>query len=186
MSFKSKLEIQEEYFEWMYDLACRDRYSEQISYRHLLRALHDINFYYIIPRDKNRAGDGIDLRYRFSCRRGYEQDGIDIYRYLNAPCSVLEMILALAIRCEETIMADPDIGDRTQQWFWGMIGNLGLGAMTDERFDRHVVDQTISRFLDREYEPNGKGGLFTVKNCGVDLRNVEIWYQMNWYLKRIT
>mgnify|MGYP003235589453 FL=1 len=96
------------------------------------------------------------------------------------------MILALAIRCEETIMDDPSIGDRTQQWFWGMITNLGLGSMTDSRFDRDAANDILERFLDREYEPDGKGGLFTVRNCDSDLRDVEIWYQMCWYLNHIT
>lgn len=45
----------------------------------------------------------------------------------NRPCSVLEMIIALAIRLEEHIMDDPDIGNRTGQWFWDMIVSLGLG-----------------------------------------------------------
>ena len=58
--------ITNEYFDWMYDLACKDRYPEQISYRKLFVLLHDTEFIYSIPRDKNRAEDGIDLRYRFS------------------------------------------------------------------------------------------------------------------------
>ena len=36
----------------------------------------------------------------------------------NKTCSVLEMMIALAIRCEEHIMDDPDVGNRTGQWFW--------------------------------------------------------------------
>ena len=92
------------------------------------------------------------------------------------------MMVALAIRCEENIMDDPSYGNRTGQWFWGMIVNLGLGFMTDSRFDEKFVDDVIFRFLNREYEPDGKGGLFTVRNCKYDLRTVEIWYQMCWYL----
>ena len=83
-------------------------------------------------------------------------------------------------------MDDPRIGDRTSQWFWGMIVNLGIGAMNDDRFDEKYVDEVIERFLNREYEPDGRGGLFTVKNCDTDLRNVEIWYQLCWYLNGIT
>ena len=47
-------------------------------------------------------------------------------------------------------------------------------------------DDVIKRFLDRDYEPNGKGGLFTIKNCRQDLRKVEIWYQLCWYLDSFT
>ena len=95
------------------------------------------------------------------------------------------MIAGLALRCEENIMDDPQYGDRTGQWFWGMISNLGLGSMTDDRYDRAYVDFVIDRFLNREYEPNGRGGLFTVEKSKKDLRRVEIWYQMCWYLDSI-
>ena len=101
------------------------------------------------------------------------------------PCSVLEMLIALAMRCEEHIMDDPDIGNRTGQWFWSMITNLGLGSMTDAKFDRVKINHVILIFLDRKYKPNGEGGLFTVRNCPRDLRTIEIWYQMCWYLDDI-
>jgi hypothetical protein len=105
---------------------------------------------------------------------------------LDGPCSVLEMILALAIRCEENIMDDPLKGDRTKQWFWGMINNLGLDTMTDMNYNERFIDDCVCRFLNRDYEPDGRGGLFTVRNCYEDLRNVEIWYQLLWYLDTIT
>ena len=82
-------------------------------------------------------------------------------------------------------MDDPSIGDRTGQWFWNMVGSLGLGNMVDKEYNCRVADYKIQRFLDREYEPNGKGGLFTVRRCDVDLRGVEIWTQMLWYLDSI-
>ena len=96
-------------------------------------------------------------------------------------CSVLEMMVALSIKCED-IMGDDRFGDRTGQWFWGMIVNLGLGSMTDDRFDELYAEDVINIFLDRRYDPDGKGGLFRIKHCRQDLRNVEIWYQMCWYL----
>lgn len=177
--------VNDEYFEWLLDLVCGKRYSKQISFRKLITRLHSIEFLYIIPRDQNRAEDGMDLRYRYALqcdRYNYEP----ILDCLTGPCSVLEMMVALAIQCEESIMDDPSIGDRTSQWFWGMIANLGLGGMYDERFDRQYVDETIERFLNRDYEPDGTGGLFKIRHCDVDLRDVEIWYQLCWYLDTIT
>ena len=170
------------YFEWMYDLVCEHRYSKNISYRKLLMRLHDTEFIFLIQKDENRAKDGLNLRYRFA----YEHPDIeDAESYLEGPCSVLEMMIALAIRCEENIMDDPEIGNRTGQWFWGMITSLGLGSMIDSRFDRRFVDDTIDIFLTRKYAPNGKGGLFTIRNCDCDLRTVEIWYQLCYYLDTI-
>ena len=175
--------INNEYFNWLYHKACGGRYPDTISYRKLLLQLHSIPFRWVIARDENRAEDGIYLRRRFA----YDYTDIeDADEYLTEPCSVLEMMLALAIRCEETIMDDPEMGDRTTQWFWGMIATLGLGSMSDDRFDRLYVVDVINRFLNREYEPNGKGGLFKVRNCDYDLRDIEIWIQLLWYLDSIT
>lgn len=184
MTLKDKLN--NDYFNWMYNIACADRFPNDISYRKLLMHLHNTTFRYSIRRDSNRADDGVSLRYRFAIHNGYAENlGDDIYNYITEPCSVFEMILALAIRCEENIMDDASFGDRTSQWFWGMINNLGLGAMRDDYFDKIFVDELIERFLDRDYEPNGNGGLFTVRNCDHDLRNVEIWFQLCYYLDSI-
>lgn len=174
--------VQNEYFEWMMDLVCHDRYASDISYRKLFSYLHATEFTYLLPRDANRAAGGLSLRYRFAY---YNDEMSDAESYIYGPCSVLEMMIALAICCEEETMSDPDIGDRTGQWFWGMINNLGLGAQTDNRFDRQYVKDVVRRFLNREYEPNGKGGLFTVRHRNADLRNVEIWCQLNWYLDEL-
>ena len=175
--------IREEYFDWLYELVCKQRYSNRISYKKLLTHLHNTVFRYSILKDQNRAEDGICLRYRFTDEYYSIKDA---EKYLKGPCSVLEMMVALAVRCEENIMDDPNIGDRTGQWFWEMIGNLGLGSMNDTRFDIIYVDEVISKFLDRKYSPDGRGGLFTIKNCDCDLRKVEIWYQLCWYLDSIT
>ena len=175
-------ELRKEYFEWLYYLVCDKRFSEQNSYRKLFEHLHNTEFVYFISMDDNRAKGGIDLRYRFGCSIGYK----DISDYLSGPCSVLEMMIALAIRCEETIMDDENFGDRTDQWFWDMMKNLGLGHMDDDEFDEEYVSDVITRFLNRDYEPDGRGGLFFVRNCDIDLRDVEIWIQMLWYLDNIT
>jgi hypothetical protein len=174
-------EIINEYFEWLYDMVCGERFSNAISYKKLLSHLHTTTFTYSIPNDKNRAEDGIGLRYRFALYL----DDLSVMDDLRGPCSVLEMMAGLSVRCEEIIMDDPDVGDRTGQWFWGMIANLGLSSMVDNRFDRFYVDEVIDRLLNREYEPNGAGGLFTVRHRDVDLRDVEIWYQLCWYLNSI-
>ena len=178
----TKYDVNNEYFEWLCDLACRNRYSNQISYKKLLTCLHSTPFRYLIPMDENRAEDGLELRYRFVYENDYTDD---VEMYIDGPCSVLEMMVSLSLKCEE-IMDDAQIGDRTRQWFWGMIANLGLGSMTDDNYNRRYVINTVEQFLDREYEPDGVGGLFTIRNCDYDLRDVEIWHQLCWYLDTIT
>ena len=104
----TKNELNDAYFNWMYQLVFDGRYSKRLSYRKLLRELHRIEFTYSIPMDGNRAEDGVDLRYRFGYENGYSSSMISVYLD-NRMCSVLEMMIALAIRCEEHIMDDPDI-----------------------------------------------------------------------------
>ena len=123
---------------------------------------------------------GVGLRYRYSIYVKRD-DVIDI---LNEPCSVLEMILALAIRCEDTIMANFRYGDRTTQWFWSMIKNLGLSYITDERFNKDEAIRIIYKFMERQYEPNGRGGLFYMPDRNEDLTQIDIWTQLCWYLDK--
>lgn len=179
-------DLRNEYFEWLSDLVCGDRYSKQISYRKLLMHLHNTEFRYLLEMDKNRADEGINLRYHFALDNGYRDSSDIIIDLLDGPCTVLEMMVALAMYCEKHIMDDTSYGDRTGQWFWDMISNLGLGSMTDKRYDRRYVEDVLEQFMDRKYEPNGKGGLFTIRNCDIDLRDVEIFYQLCWYLNTIT
>ena len=179
MTFKDR--INDDYFDWLCEVVDSKRFSKQVSYRKLLMHLHNIEFTWFIPYDDNRADDGIMLRRKYALARHDEE----LSDYISGPCSVLEMMAALAIRCEESIMDDTLFGNRTGQWFWGMIRNLGLSPMNDSNFDAEFVDDVIARFLNREYEPDGKGGLFTIKNCDHDLRTVEIWRQLSWYLGSI-
>lgn len=177
-------EIIDSYFDWMYFLVCNGRPSKRKSYRKLFEHLHSRPFTYIIEMDSNREIDGIDLRYRFAYEKDYDYRMVAAYLD-DRQCSILEMMVALSLRCEEHIMDNPEIGNRIGQWFWSMIENLGLSDMSDSKFNKRYTDQVLDRLLKREYERNGEGGLFTVNHRPIDLRTVEIWYQMCWYLNEL-
>lgn len=181
MSFNNR--VKDEYFNWLYNYVCKGRAHQNISYEKLLGLLHSIEFTFIVRNDVNRAKDGTDLRYRFATNQG-TNDILAILDALDGPCSVLEMMVALAIRCEESIMDNTRYGDRTGQWFWNMVSNLGIGMMYDDIFDDKMVEDIIYDFLDRNYDPDGKGGLFYIQDCEEDLRNLEIWTQLCWYLDK--
>lgn len=177
-------ELNQRYFNWIYELVCGQDSYNRLSYKKLLTCLFNIEFTYSIYMDKNRAEDGIEFRYHFGNLKGYS-DRI-ISKYIDdKPCSVLEMIVALAFRVENEIMDDSTYGNRTGQWFWNMIVSLGLGSMSDSRYNKREVDRILDIFLNRTYEANGRGGLFTIEDCPYDLRAVDIWYQMMWYLNTI-
>ena len=180
-------EVSNAYFEWLCNIVCKERYPDIMSYRKLLGHLANVQFkaHRSTPLDENREGDGINLRYRFGRQAGYSDSYIEEY-LISDCCSVLEMMIALAIRCEEDIMDDAGIGDRTSQWFWIMIVNLGLGSMVDAKYDPEEVNEILATFLSRTYEQNGKGNIFYVRNSNIDLRKIEIWHQMCLYLNNIT
>lgn len=180
----TEAKIRNEYFGWILDKVCGDQGYRKDMYHSLLLYLFNTDFFWIHPMDENRQEDGINLRYRFGQENGY-RDPMITSLLDNRPCSILEMMAALAIRCEEQYARDPDIGDRTFVWFWEMIDSLGFSDMTNNGFDIYYVEEVISRFLNRDYAPNGCGSLFTLRNPPENMKKVEIWYQMCYYLNEV-
>lgn len=176
-------EIQNCYLNWVKTLAFPELEKRQ-QYSYLLDFLYNVPFTYLIPLDQNRYIDGIDLRYRFGYEYNISDDEIKYY-IDNRNCTVLEMMVALALKCEEEIMADPEIGNRIGNWFYAMLENSHLNCMTNDVFDVYYVDERIKQLLNRQYSFDGDGGLFKVRNPKRDMRTSEIWYQMCWYLDEI-
>lgn len=171
------------YFDWMASLAIPDTRKRKL-YSKLLQHLHNSVFYFTLPLDENRYADGLDLRYRFGWEHGYSNDVIG--RTIDTrETTMLEMMVALALRGEERIMSDNEFGNRMSNWFMEMIESLKLKHMTDLYFNPHWVDSRIDDLLNHDYAPDGEGGLFTVKNPRQDMRTVDIWYQMCWYMDSI-
>lgn len=184
-----RVDIKTDYFNWLYDLACADHYDENyISYRRLFEHLHNTDFTWMrrFPLDSNRAKDGVDLRRRFVLRMEEYRRYYDEYiRELDGPCSVLEMIAALALRMEEDTMDDPELGNRASYWFWVMLQNLGVSTMTDSRYDKSSVEDVLDIFLNRKYSADGRGGLFVLRHHSYDLRTCDIWVQAGWYMDEL-
>ena len=149
------------------------------NYSRLLDKLDQREFTYSIPHDENRAIDGLLMRGKYEffldCKSG---------RCDEIPCTILEMMVALAVRCENTMMSNSDYGDRTCEWFHYMLKSLGVLPYTNKFYSDRKVDDIITRFLNHEYSPDGNGGLFEIENPPKDLRETEIWYQMSWYLNQ--
>ncbi len=178
-------EIYDEYFNWLYHLICNDKYYIKVTYNKLLYFLDNIDFIPYLEMDDNRRVDGLDFRYRFGYDYGYSEEEIDqIFSRKN--CSMLEMMVALSHKVEEQITSNMMYGDRTGQWFWGMIVNLGLGKMNDSNFDERYCSERVEIFMRNKYAFNGLGGLFTVNNPPEDMRKTDIWCQFMWYLSENT
>lgn len=177
----NRREMNDRYFEWMKHLVCENGYGRRRSYQKLFSLLHETEFIYTMDMDANRADDGIDLRYRFA----YEMriDGDEVRKYLDdRPCSIFEMMVALAQRCEEQIMDNWE-KPNTGKWFSHMLASLGLTEMDDQRFDEKAVADILRLFMNRDYDESGQGGLFTLRDPKWNMRETEIWYQMMAYLE---
>ena len=148
--------------------------NEMRAYSFLFRKLFNTEFQWTIDKDENRAADGEDLRREFEEDVGGMTDDYD-------PCNMLEMMVALACRCESDIMGVAD-EDNTRQWFWDMLDNLGLSRYDNARWNPMAVERILNRLIFRRYEKSGKGGMFPLNDPKSDQRNVEIWYQMGSWL----
>ena len=171
----------EQYYDWLYKIVCGEWEPRNLSFHSLLMYLFNRDYIPACEMDVCRATDGINLRYRFATENDIPYVKIDSV-FQGVPCSMLEMMVALAIRIEEHIMEDRSMGNRVGQWFWNMIVSLGLAAMDDNRFDDYRADGIIDRFLSRTYQPNGAGSLFTLSRPTIDMRTIDIWYQLMAYL----
>lgn len=174
--------LNQAYFEWLIEIGIG--FEKYERYSKLIHALDGTDFIYTIPLDGNRFEDGIALRYRYGIEECVDESEIASVLDIH-PCTMLEMMIALAFRVEESIMSNADDGDRTKKWFWIMIDSLGLSDMTNDHFDMEYFQSAMDRLTNHMYERDGSGGLFTIPNSKRDMRTAEIWYQANWYLVEV-
>lgn len=166
-----------EYFDWLVGFVVRDD-TDRRAYGDLFLTMFHTDYIWIVDNDDNRFNDGLDLRKQFM-----EDHYVDRTLWFEfTPCTMLEMIIGLAIRWEDDIMFDDFYGDRTPEWFWIMMKNSGLDRFDQGHFDEKKVVSILEKIKNRTYKPDGTGGLFVVHDTKTDLRDVELWYQMNWFI----
>lgn len=136
--------------------------------------------------DDNRGVDGLTTRDIF-----YETFPPDARTLLfdelimdiGPSCTVLEMMVTLAIRCETDVAGDPSGEDRTAHWFDVMLESMGLTQYTGDSYNADSVARIIWKMQNHDYLPNGEGGLFKIPDgTGFDMTKLEIWSQMNAYI----
>lgn len=175
----SEITILNEYYFWLYELVKAD--LGDCSYHLLIKHLYHRDFEWSVPNDDNRLFDGVNLREKFCDSNNI----VYVREYFKRPASVLEVLIALAYRCEY-IMVNQLKNLPMRDWFWEMLSNAGLDRFTDDNFyqleKRGELDTILNRIINRTYQRNGKGGLFPLKYPNKDQRKVELWQQMNAYL----
>lgn len=169
--------IVEDYYTWLLESIDEHFPGDISNYSILFEKLFNTEFYAVINKDENRIADGLQLRNIYS-----DMIGEHLYYLISElpkGCSIFEMMIALARRWDEDVMFDPDKGNRTGIWFYIMLENLGLDIYDDYYYDEDIVDEILRNLLNRRYRKDGRGGLFYTKNDRIDMRKIEIWYQIN-------
>lgn len=169
--------LDEQYLTWLYSRVSPLRLKNP-SRTHwgLLRQMYKTQFIWWIPNDDNRMEDGRELRREF-----LEEEGItNVDRnWLDLGCSMLEMLIALSRRLAF------EVDGESRAWFWHLVEVIELYKFNDKKYNeeaQRIIDETLDRIIWRNYEPDGKGGLFPLRNPSNDQRKVELWYQASAYL----
>lgn len=163
----------EEYFFYLLRIvkAKKEQYSE------LLKTLHMEDYIWEVPEDRRRAMDGLSLREDFLADFCGLIDEEELISFQNFPCSVLEMLVALAIRVDEEYLSDLK-EPHPEKIFWEMIDNLGLKKYENRAFLREKVKNVISHFLKK----SRKTVFPCQKKWPKGYEKWEIWAQMTHYL----
>ena len=152
-----------DYYIWLFELV-----GSNYSYTKLIKHLDTITYTWALTLDANRAAGGINLRERYS----YEAS-VDSEEVRSGPCTVLEMLIGVADH-----MID-QLGEDIYTWFWVMMHNLNLHMYDDKHYNAKEVEKVIQTWLNREYDKDGTGSIFPLKNYPGDCRFIEVWAQMN-------
>ena len=117
----------EQYYDWLYKIVCGEWEPRNLSFHRLLMYLFNRDYIPACEMDVCRATDGINLRYRFASENNIPYGKIDAV-FQGVPCSMLEMMVALAIRIEEHIMEDRSMGNRVGS---GLSAERGWRSLYD-------------------------------------------------------
>lgn len=175
--------LEQLYFIWLVEQVC-DNYEIQ-DYSDLLHRLYDTKFYADNEFDQDIAVYGVDLRGEFLNCSPVALRYSEIYGEMGGNCNILELMIAISNEIEYKIMTNSEFGDRISEWFWGMIASLGLINYDNSHYNESEVDEILSNFIEKRYESDGHGGLFTINDPDFDVRDMTIWAQAMHYLSEI-
>lgn len=167
--------LDELFLKWLYSQVADPKiHDPSLTYWKLLRHLYTKEFVWLVPNDDNRLEDGKDLRLEFIHSQGIEDAEIG---WIEIGCSVLELMLGLARRLSFEADGEP------YYWFWQLVENIGLIRFNDRRmYPRRRVDNILDDVILRQYDADGQGGFFPLRDPPEDQRQVELWYQLSAYV----
>lgn len=168
-------ELDELYLEWLYEQIGFYKGNPRLKHWKLLAHMLKKEFVWLIPNDDNRVEDGRDLRYQFVRAAGLRKVEAS---WMGMGCSILEMIIGVSRRLSFEAEGEP------REWFWHLMDNLRISNVSDRHYNTYSedVEEKLEILIWRNYEYNGRGGLFPLEEPTQDQRDVEIWYQLSAYL----
>ena len=161
------------YWQWLVD-------KTGFSDRKILADLFMMDFETMLKDDENREKDGLLLRKTYANEVGKGRNSIEkdrIWKSIHGKCSCLELILGVSNSLNDILNEENE--SMVPQFFEILMGNLGIFSGKSSR-DCYEI---IWKFMSREYNFDGKGGLFPLKFPKRDQRLVPIWYQMNYWME---
>lgn len=175
----SKLNDQK-YYEW---LISQIEVGRNKTYYGLFEKMHNTEFIWVVPNDDNRVHDALDLRSEFMIgMHGMKTENVmklDVMTEKGA--TLLEVLVSLSRRTASTAGGDPE------WWAWHLIENLNLHKLSDpftERKDERA-NEIFYTLIWRTYQRDGHGGFFPLVDPHEDQTKIEIWFQMNKYVREI-
>lgn len=169
--------LDELYLQWLYSQVANARLKNPArTFWGLMKQLYSSPFVYFVGNDDNRSIDGKELRYEFlDAMPDCNPDS----NWLHEDASWLEVLTALSRR-----LSFADERASSAEWFWRLLANAGIDYPDSEYIkDAPLrVAEKLDMLNNRTYDINGNGGLFPLERTDVDQRQVELWYQMQYYL----
>lgn len=166
-----------EYFEWL---------KEQVSFEggrvftesedRILGILFLMDFEFSMPMDKNRAKDGLILRKIWGNRRLEAGEKVDLGAIFEGKeqCSMLEMLLGLAIRMEDLLFEPGQ--NHISKWFWEMIDNSEWPKILEKEGVKELKKAILAWTTEKPW-PKAQNPFKKAHFSGQ-----EIWYQMHEYV----
>ena len=161
----------ENYVEWE---AFIDRWSV------LTDILLDVEYVAIVKGDQNRAEDGLYLRSEFN----HEEDA---NLNMDAPASVLEVLVALACRMEREYVGDSE-ENLAYEIFEMFMDSMGLTwaasrPLGDVELSKKEL-KMVSQILDSWLQNDGSVSIFPVTEYELpELEGKQLWQQMLFFIE---
>jgi len=115
-----------------------------------------------------------------------------IFKSIRGDCCLFEIMVCLAVSINE-MFEDTAAYDGPSHFFGILLRNAGLDIYDDEDWDLHEEkvkaywESRIRIILERSYEKDGKGGLFSLcDDLGCIRSGIPLWKQMNIWVDQHT